>query len=202
MTGQGLAAWCGVARDRDRALCPALVLTQLPRELTQAWCTQSLLPSLPVCESCLASLSLERGQLGRAGPQISCLSSAPQGLRFSGVNDTDFRVYLLGNPVSAYVGLIWTLTPACGELRLSSHHPLLASTQVVWWLNLVSLALYVLSGSIVAVAVQRGVHLPAEVEGQAPAPLPVRPGCWQAGCLQAGEGLPVDGPLFPFAFAS
>lgn len=36
------------------------------------------------------------------------MSSAPQGLRFSGINDTDFRVYLLGNPVSAlqapYVG--------------------------------------------------------------------------------------------------
>ncbi|XP_066129270.1 protein O-mannosyl-transferase 2 isoform X3 [Saccopteryx bilineata] len=56
-----------------------------------------------------------------------------QGLRFSGVNDTDFRVYLLGNPV-------------------------------VWWLNLLSLALYLLSGSIVAVAVQRGARLPTEVE--------------------------------------
>ncbi|XP_058423419.1 protein O-mannosyl-transferase 2 isoform X2 [Diceros bicornis minor] len=57
-----------------------------------------------------------------------------QGLRFSGINDTDFRVYLLGNPV-------------------------------VWWLNLLSIALYLLSGSIIAVAVQRGAHLPAEVEG-------------------------------------
>lgn len=28
------------------------------------------------------------------------MSSVPQGLRFSGANDTDFRVYLLGNPVS------------------------------------------------------------------------------------------------------
>ncbi|XP_053080757.1 protein O-mannosyl-transferase 2 isoform X3 [Acinonyx jubatus] len=57
-----------------------------------------------------------------------------QGLRFSGINDTDFRVYLLGNPV-------------------------------IWWLNLLSIALYLLLGSIIAVAVQRGAHLPAEVEG-------------------------------------
>ncbi|XP_055989391.1 protein O-mannosyl-transferase 2 isoform X1 [Sorex fumeus] len=57
-----------------------------------------------------------------------------QGLRFSGSNDTDFRVYLLGNPV-------------------------------VWWLNLLSIGLYVLSGSTLAVAVQRGARLPAEVEG-------------------------------------
>ncbi|XP_045418732.1 protein O-mannosyl-transferase 2 isoform X2 [Lemur catta] len=57
-----------------------------------------------------------------------------QGLRFSGINDTDFRVYLLGNPV-------------------------------VWWLNLLSIALYLLSGSILAIAMQRGAQLPAEVEG-------------------------------------
>ncbi|OBS79041.1 hypothetical protein A6R68_18580 [Neotoma lepida] len=57
-----------------------------------------------------------------------------QGLRFSGANDTDFRVYLLGNPV-------------------------------VWWLNLVSIVLYLLSGSVIAVAVQRGIQLPAELEG-------------------------------------
>ncbi|XP_005390250.1 PREDICTED: protein O-mannosyl-transferase 2 isoform X2 [Chinchilla lanigera] len=57
-----------------------------------------------------------------------------QGLRFSGANGTDFRVYLLGNPV-------------------------------VWWLNLVSIALYLLSGSIAAIAMQRGAKLPTEVEG-------------------------------------
>ncbi|XP_006157139.2 protein O-mannosyl-transferase 2 [Tupaia chinensis] len=57
-----------------------------------------------------------------------------QGLRFSGINDTDFRVYLLGNPV-------------------------------VWWLNLLSIALYLLSGSIMAIAMQRGAQLPAEVAG-------------------------------------
>ncbi|XP_032143638.1 protein O-mannosyl-transferase 2 isoform X2 [Sapajus apella] len=57
-----------------------------------------------------------------------------QGLRFSGVNDTDFRVYLLGNPV-------------------------------VWWLNLLSIVLYLLSGSIIAVAMQRGTRVPAEVAG-------------------------------------
>lgn len=42
------------------------------------------------------------------------------------------------------------------------------SLQVVWWLNLLSLALYILSASVFAVAVQRGAHLPAEVEGLAP----------------------------------
>ncbi|XP_021508838.1 protein O-mannosyl-transferase 2 [Meriones unguiculatus] len=57
-----------------------------------------------------------------------------QGLRFSGANDTDFRVYLLGNPV-------------------------------VWWLNLVSIVLYLLSGSTIAIALKRGVQLPAELEG-------------------------------------
>ncbi|EHB04791.1 Protein O-mannosyl-transferase 2 [Heterocephalus glaber] len=56
-----------------------------------------------------------------------------QGLRFSGANDTDFRVYLLGNPV-------------------------------VWWLNLVSIALYLLLGSIIVVAMQRGAQLPTKVE--------------------------------------
>lgn len=37
--------------------------------------------------------------------------------------------------------------------------------QVVWWLNLLSIILYLLFGSIFAVALQRGVRLPAEVEG-------------------------------------
>ncbi|KAM6203180.1 protein O-mannosyl-transferase 2 [Rhynchocyon petersi] len=57
-----------------------------------------------------------------------------QGLRFSGINDTDFRVYLLGNPV-------------------------------IWWLNLLSIALYLLLGSVIAVTVQRGARLPVKVEG-------------------------------------
>lgn len=57
-----------------------------------------------------------------------------QGLRFSGANDTDFRVYLLGNPV-------------------------------VWWLNLVSIVLYLLTGSTIAIAMQRGIQLPAELQG-------------------------------------
>nr|XP_045757259.1 protein O-mannosyl-transferase 2 isoform X7 [Mirounga angustirostris] len=93
--------------------------------------------------SCPGSLSVEGNWsssppehvwLGCTGPWISRVSSAPQGLRFSGINDTDFRVYLLGNPV-------------------------------VWWLNLLSIALYLLLGSIMAVAVQRGARLPAEIEG-------------------------------------
>lgn len=51
-----------------------------------------------------------------------------QGLRFSGVNTTDYRVYLLGNPV-------------------------------VWWINLASLALFVLMVAVASVTVQRGFSL-------------------------------------------
>lgn len=51
-----------------------------------------------------------------------------QGLRFSGVNNTDYRVYLLGNPV-------------------------------VWWINLASLALYLLMVASASVSVQRGCSL-------------------------------------------
>lgn len=51
-----------------------------------------------------------------------------QGLRFSGVNNTDYRVYLLGNPV-------------------------------VWWINLASLALYLLMVAIASVTAQRGFSL-------------------------------------------
>lgn len=51
-----------------------------------------------------------------------------QGLRFSGVNKTDYRVYLLGNPV-------------------------------VWWINLATLALYLLMASVAFVTVQRGFSL-------------------------------------------
>uniref|UniRef100_A0A673I5M0 Protein O-mannosyl-transferase 2 n=1 Tax=Sinocyclocheilus rhinocerous TaxID=307959 RepID=A0A673I5M0_9TELE len=48
-----------------------------------------------------------------------------QGLRFSGVNETEYRVYLLGNPV-------------------------------IWWLNLLSLALFVLMLTVASLAKQRG----------------------------------------------
>uniref|UniRef100_A0A3B4B519 Protein O-mannosyl-transferase 2 n=1 Tax=Periophthalmus magnuspinnatus TaxID=409849 RepID=A0A3B4B519_9GOBI len=51
-----------------------------------------------------------------------------QGLRFSGVNKTDYRVYLLGNPV-------------------------------VWWINLVSLVLYLLMAAVASITVQRGFSL-------------------------------------------
>lgn len=72
--------------------------------------------------------------------------------------------------------------------------------QVVWWLNLLSIAVYLLSGSIMAIAVQRGAHLSAEVEGQVPWPhLPLL--LQLAGYLQSLEGLPADGPLFPCSFA-
>ncbi|KAL8169121.1 UNVERIFIED_CONTAM: Protein O-mannosyl-transferase 2 [Gekko kuhli] len=54
-----------------------------------------------------------------------------QGLRFSGVNETDYRVYLLGNPV-------------------------------IWWLNLVSIGLYIIMTTFISVAIKRGTHLIAE----------------------------------------
>ena len=58
-------------------------------------------------------------RLGGAELWASSVSSAPQGLRFSGINDTDFRVYLLGNPVSAPRTALWALSCARGELLLS-----------------------------------------------------------------------------------
>ncbi|XP_030337404.1 protein O-mannosyl-transferase 2 isoform X1 [Strigops habroptila] len=56
-----------------------------------------------------------------------------QGLRFSGVNETDYRVYLLGNPV-------------------------------IWWLNLVTIGLYLLITVSAAVALKRGVQLTSELK--------------------------------------
>nr|XP_060613879.1 protein O-mannosyl-transferase 2 [Anolis sagrei ordinatus] len=54
-----------------------------------------------------------------------------QGLRFSGVNETDYRVYLLGNPV-------------------------------IWWMNLLTIGLYLIMAIFVSVAMKRGVQLTAE----------------------------------------
>lgn len=68
--------------------------------------------------------------------------------------------------------------------------------QVVWWLNLLSIALYLLSGSIIAVAVQRGAHLPAKVAGQVLWPLPPRPGSCQGAC-SGGEACLLVGHSFP-----
>ncbi|KAF2986175.1 hypothetical protein EK904_009703 [Melospiza melodia maxima] len=56
-----------------------------------------------------------------------------RGLRFSGVNETDYRVYLLGNPV-------------------------------IWWLNLVTIGLYLLITVATAVALKRGVQLTSELK--------------------------------------
>ncbi|XP_062433985.1 protein O-mannosyl-transferase 2-like isoform X1 [Rhea pennata] len=56
-----------------------------------------------------------------------------QGLRFSGVNETDYRVYLLGNPV-------------------------------IWWLNLVTIGLYLLMAISATVALKRGVQLTSELK--------------------------------------
>ncbi|XP_019742811.1 protein O-mannosyl-transferase 2 [Hippocampus comes] len=57
-----------------------------------------------------------------------------QGLRFSGVNETEYRVYLLGNPV-------------------------------VWWLNLASLALYLILVAVASVAFQRGISVSQRRKG-------------------------------------
>ncbi|XP_042293703.1 protein O-mannosyl-transferase 2 isoform X5 [Sceloporus undulatus] len=54
-----------------------------------------------------------------------------QGLRFSGINETDYRVYLLGNPV-------------------------------IWWMNLITIGLYLFMTIFVSVAMKRGVQLTAE----------------------------------------
>ncbi|KAM9433503.1 protein O-mannosyl-transferase 2-like [Salvelinus alpinus] len=51
-----------------------------------------------------------------------------QGWRFSGVNEMEYRVYLLGNPV-------------------------------IWWLNLVSLGMYVVMVAAASLALRRGVQL-------------------------------------------
>ncbi|XP_027028125.1 protein O-mannosyl-transferase 2 isoform X1 [Tachysurus fulvidraco] len=51
-----------------------------------------------------------------------------QGLRFSGVNETEYRVYLLGNPV-------------------------------IWWLNLFTLALFLVMVCLFSLAIQRGAKL-------------------------------------------
>lgn len=78
----------------------------------------------------------------------------------------------------------------------SSHPPVPVSLQVVWWLNLLSIALYVLSASVFAVAVQRGAHLPVEVEGRVPG-LP----CAHLAARRVpalGECWPADGPSSAF----
>uniref|UniRef100_A0A4X2LAU1 Dolichyl-phosphate-mannose--protein mannosyltransferase n=1 Tax=Vombatus ursinus TaxID=29139 RepID=A0A4X2LAU1_VOMUR len=102
--------------------------------------------SLDVLKPSFAEILLESHMVmirGNSGlkPKENEVTSKPwhwpinyQGLRFSGVNETDFRVYLLGNPV-------------------------------IWWLNLVSIGLYLLLGSISTVSIQRGIQLTAEVKG-------------------------------------
>lgn len=71
--------------------------------------------------------------------------------------------------------------------------------QVVWWLNLLSIALYLLLGSIIAVAVQRGARLPAEVEGRCLGLALPRPSSWPAPVLLMGRS--AFTPLFPLSFA-
>ncbi|XP_074091734.1 protein O-mannosyl-transferase 2 isoform X2 [Macrotis lagotis] len=101
--------------------------------------------SLDVLKPSFAEILLESHMVmirGNSGlkPKENEVTSKPwhwpinyQGLRFSGVNETDFRVYLLGNPV-------------------------------IWWLNLVSIGLYLLLGGITTVSIQRGIQLTAEMK--------------------------------------
>ncbi|KAM6274137.1 protein O-mannosyl-transferase 2 isoform 3-T3 [Porphyrio hochstetteri] len=101
--------------------------------------------SLDVLKPSFAEILLESHMVmirGNSGlkPKDNEVTSKPwhwpinyQGLRFSGVNETDYRVYLLGNPV-------------------------------IWWLNLVTIGLYLLIAVSTAVAVKRGVHLSAELK--------------------------------------
>ncbi|XP_074766120.1 protein O-mannosyl-transferase 2 isoform X2 [Athene noctua] len=99
--------------------------------------------SLDVLKPSFAEILLESHMVmirGNSGlkPKDNEVTSKPwhwpinyQGLRFSGVNETDYRVYLLGNPV-------------------------------IWWLNLVTIGLYLLITISTAVALKRGVQLTSE----------------------------------------
>ncbi|XP_054683004.1 protein O-mannosyl-transferase 2 isoform X2 [Grus americana] len=101
--------------------------------------------SLDVLKPSFAEILLESHMVmirGNSGlkPKDNEVTSKPwhwpinyQGLRFSGVNETDYRVYLLGNPV-------------------------------IWWLNLVTIGLYLLIAVSTAVALKRGVQLTTELE--------------------------------------
>ncbi|KAK2523905.1 Pomt2 [Columba guinea] len=102
--------------------------------------------SLDVLKPSFAEILLESHMVmirGNSGlkPKDNEVTSKPwhwpinyQGLRFSGVNETDYRVYLLGNPV-------------------------------IWWLNLVTIGLYLLIAVSTAVALKRGVQLTSELKG-------------------------------------
>uniref|UniRef100_A0A8D0FTA9 Protein O-mannosyl-transferase 2 n=1 Tax=Strix occidentalis caurina TaxID=311401 RepID=A0A8D0FTA9_STROC len=101
--------------------------------------------SLDVLKPSFAEILLESHMVmirGNSGlkPKDNEVTSKPwhwpinyQGLRFSGVNETDYRVYLLGNPV-------------------------------IWWLNLVTIGLYLLITVSTAVALKRGVQLTSELK--------------------------------------
>ncbi|XP_075609920.1 protein O-mannosyl-transferase 2 isoform X4 [Balearica regulorum gibbericeps] len=101
--------------------------------------------SLDVLKPSFAEMLLESHMVmirGNSGlkPKDNEVTSKPwhwpinyQGLRFSGVNETDYRVYLLGNPV-------------------------------IWWLNLVTIGLYLLIAVSTAVALKRGVQLTTELK--------------------------------------
>ncbi|KAM9380867.1 protein O-mannosyl-transferase 2 [Phaethornis superciliosus] len=101
--------------------------------------------SLDVLKPSFAEILLESHMVmirGNSGlkPKDNEVTSKPwhwpinyQGLRFSGVNETDYRVYLLGNPV-------------------------------IWWLNLVTIGLYLLIAVSTAVILKRGVQLTSELK--------------------------------------
>lgn len=85
-----------------------------------------------------------------------------KGLRFSGVNDTDYRVYLLGNPVSIFK--IYIHLQIHFIVVALDHFAVMCSWlkpvfQVVWWINLASLGLYVIMVAVASIALQRGFSL-------------------------------------------
>lgn len=82
----------------------------------------------------------------------------PQGLRFSGVNDTDYRVYLLGNPVSSRRARAIAV-PVPAFVQTNNNDSLMAVRQVVWWVNLATLGLYLLMVAVAAVTLKRGFTL-------------------------------------------
>lgn len=87
-----------------------------------------------------------------------------KGLRFSGVNETEYRVYLLGNPVSPVVLLLFSSDQH--RWTCNNYFYFLLFMQVVWWINLASLGLYLIMVTVAAVAIQRGFVLSQKRRGK------------------------------------
>lgn len=92
--GVGCWGWeAGLAEVEVGQRWALLVLcwTQPPQELTEKAPASSLLPRLPLCDRWPRLPPWRLRVAGRAEPCVQSVSFAPQGLRFSGVNDTDFE---------------------------------------------------------------------------------------------------------------